>query len=57
MTKKKRAKLIEKAIRLTWSSLESHLRYTHVKSSEGDKFHRKCIREYAELIDAISQLY
>lgn len=53
----KRAAKIDKAIRLAWESLESHLHWTHNKSSEGIKFHRKCINEYAEIIKILSELY
>ncbi len=51
-----REKEIERAIRLTYSSLESHLHWTHAKSSEGKTFHKKCIREYSELIFILSKL-
>ena len=46
---------IERAIRIAWDSLQSHLRYTYAKSSEGKKFHKKCIREYAEIISILSK--
>ena len=52
-----KAKKIDRAIRLTWESLESHLHWTHKKSSEGLKFHRKCIKDYAEIIKILSELY
>ncbi len=54
---KLRAKEVERAMRLVWSSLESHLIFTHRKSTEGIKFHKKCVREYAELLDILSKLY
>lgn len=54
--KTKKEKKIERAIRLTWSSLESHLQYTHKQSSEGKTFHRKCVKEYSELINILSDL-
>jgi hypothetical protein len=59
MTKKKdeRAKLIERAARLVWSSLESHLTWTHKSSSEGKHFHRRCCAEYGELMHIITKLY
>ena len=47
---------IERAIRLTWGSLESHLDATHNVSDEHD-FHRKCVQEYAEVIKILSELY
>lgn len=51
-----RAKLIEKNIRALWSSLESHLQYTHTKSWEGRRFHKKCVAEYAEQIMSLTKL-
>lgn len=51
-----REKKIERAIRLTWDSLESHLKYTHVSTSEGYNFHIKCVKEYAEVIKILSEL-
>ena len=55
-----KAKEIEKAIRLAWSSLESHLQYTHsgrlIRDEDRD-FHKKCIEEYADIIKVLSQLY
>lgn len=55
-----KAKEIDKAIRLAWSSLESHLQYTHsgklVRDEDRD-FHKKCIEEYADIIKVLSQLY
>lgn len=54
---------IEKAIRLIWSSLESHLEYTYIKPTkidldrgETNKFHKDCIREYAEVIKILGDL-
>lgn len=47
-------KELERAIRLVWTSLESHLPWTYKKSSEGKKFHRKCVKEYAETIKIIA---
>jgi hypothetical protein len=55
--KNERAKKIEQAIRLIWESLESHLYYTHAKSSEGIRFHKRCVRDYAALIKILSELY
>lgn len=54
--KKTREELIERAIRLTYSSLESHLRYTHKKSAEGKTFHKKCVKEYGEQINILAEL-
>jgi heme-degrading monooxygenase HmoA len=62
--KKKRAKKIDEAIRLTWSSLESHLKWTHhrlpknnVDKGESNGFHRNCVKEYARTIQILSELY
>jgi hypothetical protein len=52
-----KAKMIERAIKLAYDSLDSHLRYTYVKSSEGQLFHKKCVVEYAEIISILSKLY
>jgi len=52
-----REKKIERAIKLTYDSLQSHLKYTHIKTSEGIVFHKKCIVEYAEIIKILSELY
>lgn len=57
MKKDERAKKIERATRLIWESLESHLKYTHVKTSEGRLFHKKCCRDYAELLQILADLY
>lgn len=53
---KHKEKKIERALRLTMSSLESHLKYTHAHSSEGKTFHKKCVREYGEVINILSEL-
>ena len=55
--KKDRAKIVEKIIRLAWNSLESHLYWTHAKSSEGKQFHKKAIREYLEIISNSTKLW
>lgn len=52
-----RAKKLERLIRLTWSSLESHLKWTHQKTSEGITFHKKCVKDYSETIKLLSDLY
>ena len=64
MNKRKRAKKIDEAIRLAWSSLESHLLWTHKplskqskKEGETHKFHKKCVNEYARSIKILSELY
>jgi hypothetical protein len=57
MTKKQRGQKIEEAIRLIWDSLQSHLQWTHTHSSEGEKFHKQCVKEYAILIKLLADLY
>lgn len=57
MTKKERAKQIERAIRLTWDSLQSHLRYTHERHRDSASHHVKCIKEYSEIITILAKLY
>lgn len=57
MTKHERAKIVERVIRQSWSSLESHLKYTHSHTSEGQNFHKKCVKEYVEIISDASKLY
>jgi len=52
-----RAKSVEKIIRLAWDSLESHLKYTHIKTTEGEKFHRDAIRDYTKIIEEAQKLY
>lgn len=55
--KHKRERKIDKAIRLTYDSLQSHLRYTYIKTQEGNKFHKNCVKEYAAIIQILSELY
>ena len=59
--KYKREKKIGKAIEMVWISLESHL-ITPYYGRKGlfekdNKFHQECVRDYAELIKIISELY
>ena len=54
---KQRAIKVERIIRLAWSSLESHLYWTHSKSSEGRNFHKQAIREYIEIIKTSIDLW
>lgn len=51
---------IDRAIKLAYSSLESHLGYTHqeeLNKGETNKFHQKCVKEYSEIIKILSELY
>lgn len=64
LTGQDRAKKIDRAIRLVWSSLESHLEGAHrnlklleKKNGESNKFHKQCVKEYAEVIKILSELY
>jgi hypothetical protein len=58
-------KKIARAIRLTWSSLESHLDYSHRAKKKGVKackhcgdadFDTDCVKEYAETIKILADL-
>lgn len=55
--KKKRAKRVSKAIREVWESLDSHLDFTYSKHPDGNKFHKKAVRDYAKLLVLLSKLY
>lgn len=63
MKPKKRARMIEEATRLAWSSMESHLKWTHRKlpknrdDDETNEFHINCVKEYARTIYILSRLY
>jgi len=60
MNKRKRAKVIRRAIRNTWGSLDSHLEHTYkkgLKKPEDNNFHKKCVQEYAQLIADLVSLY
>ena len=52
-----RAKKLEEAMRLTWSSLESHLPWMYGPSAEGRAFHIRCVGEYVETIKLQWQLF
>lgn len=61
-TSSDRDRIIERLMRLTWESLESHLKWTYapkedMSSKETNAFHRKCVKDYAETMHLISQLY
>lgn len=57
---KKNRKEIIKSIQLTWDSLHSHLPYCEyvspreAKGCGSSKFHRKAVREYAEIIKTLA---
>jgi hypothetical protein len=52
-----RAEKIERAIRLAWESLESHLEYTHTPDDAGATFHKRAVKDYAEIIAILADLY
>ena len=52
-----RAKDIERAMKLVWSSLASHLNYTHSKHFDGKPFHKRAVKEYAEILHLLSKLF
>ena len=54
--KKTNRRKVERVIRKIWSSLESHLKYTYNKSTEGTKFHIQCVRDYAAMIKDLSDV-
>jgi heme-degrading monooxygenase HmoA len=64
MKSKDRIKKIDETIKLVWDSLDSHLEWTHrklpkraIKDGETNKFHQKCVQEYAIIIKNLSELY
>ena len=60
-----RARVVERCIRLTVDSLQSHLTHTYNDRKSKKKqeligpaaFHRKCVKEYSEVIFLLSHLY
>lgn len=64
MTKKQRdarAKEVSRAIEIISSSIESHLCYTYgavyEKKKETNAFHKKCVREYIEVLATLSKMF
>lgn len=55
--KDNRARKVEKAMKLVWGSLESHLDGAYLPTPEGKAFHKQCVREYAELMTLLVALY
>lgn len=59
-----KAEDVVKATRLVWASLDSHLDYTHtpVKQKKfrqihgGKRFHKQCVKEYAEILLTLTKL-
>lgn len=60
-TQSERAKNVEVGMNLVWSSLQSHLPYTYQKNglarNESNAFHKKCVKEYVELMNVLLKLY
>ena len=54
--KKDKSKKIEATINSLISSLVSHLPYIYLKSSEGKKFHIKCVKDYSQDIKNLCDL-
>lgn len=54
---KKHNRRVGKCIEQVYTSLVSHIPYTHEKSEGGKRFHKKCVKEYARLIVNLSKLY
>ncbi len=52
-----RAKAIEKTMKLTWASLETHLPYTHAKHRDGYKHHRDSVNEYIQMLIELNKLW
>lgn len=57
MRDKERAQAVEKIMRLAWDSLQSHLKYTHEQDKDGKAFHKKCVKEYLEIMQEASKLW
>lgn len=55
--KYRRAKIVKKIIRLAYDSLDSHLDYTHIKTSEGADFHKDAIKQYIDIIKLSTDLW
>ena len=56
MKKVNKHKKLEATINSIISSLVSHLPYTYLKSTEGKKFHIKCVKDYSTDIKNLSDL-
>ena len=46
-------KELERAIKLTWDSLYSHIDGTYLKTKEGRGWHKKCCKEYLEILKVL----
>lgn len=63
ITAAQRAKIVEQLMKLTYSSLESHLQATYLPAKHLGKldgkhrFQKKCVKDYAWMMFLISQLY
>jgi len=54
---RERAALIDRGIRLTFLSLETHLHWTHQKDKDGFKWHKDAVADYAAVIKILADLY
>ena len=54
---RERAKAIEKAARLAWGSMETHLPLCYRGERAYRTFHKKCVKEYAELLKLLASMY
>jgi len=60
MKSDERARKIARLIRMVFQSLDSHLPWTYgkeVKDTGNRAFHKKCVREYSQIIRDIADLY
>jgi hypothetical protein len=62
MKKEEKFRKIGKLIIMTYKSLESHILWTYKdyigsKSVKDRKFHIECVKEYAEMIKLLSELF
>lgn len=62
-TSDERAKRVDEIIMIAFDSLKSHLPYTHhvrkneLVRKETKQFHKKCVKEYAKIIQLATELY
>jgi hypothetical protein len=60
MKKQEKDEIVSGLIRDVYASLESHLLYTYktgLKKPESNLFHKKCVKEYSEMIVKLTKLY
>lgn len=57
--KHEREKAIKRGLELAWESLDSHLPYLYKPykpSIEGKNWHKRCVKDYCELIYILGKL-